>query len=88
MRGGCWHVACMLWPEGLVLPESKGGEGTCESCTSKVHERPGVLSREPQDIAGLEVAVHPATGVQLRQPLCNEAQSLHACIAIQYKVIA
>ena len=45
---------------------------------SKVHERPGVDVREAEDVARLEVAVHPAARVQLLQLLCDVGQRLHS----------
>ena len=51
---------------------------TCAGGASKVHECPGVLAGEAQHVAGLEVEVRPPAAVQLRQPLCYQAQRLHA----------
>ena len=36
-----------------------------------------MLTREAQDVAWLEVAVHPPAAMQLRQPFRNQAKGLH-----------
>lgn len=50
---------------------------TLFSSATEVHERPGVVGGQPQHVAGLEVTVHPPTGMQLGQLLCSQIQSLH-----------
>ena len=44
---------------------------------AKVDERPLKVLRPPEDVAGLEVAVHEVCGVQPLQPCCHVAEHLH-----------
>ena len=55
----------------------KSSNRTCACGTAKVHQCPRMLTREAQDVAGLEVAVHPPAAMQLRQPLRNQTERLH-----------
>ena len=50
---------------------------TCACGTAKVHQSPRMLTRQAQNVAGLEVAVHPPAAMQLCQPLRNQTERLH-----------
>ena len=51
----------------IVEAEVEVGVRARSRRTPKVDERPGVLRRQPNCVAGLEVAVHEARRVQLLQ---------------------
>lgn len=64
--------------DGAAAGASVHGAGRTDGLSAaEVDERPGVGRRAPEDVAGLEVAVTQAGGVQQLQALCDVAQHKH-----------
>ena len=61
-----------------VVDHMRKGRRTSFSSAAKVHECPGVAAGKAQDVAGLEVAVHPPALVQGLQALGNVRQRLYS----------
>ena len=66
-----------LW-RGVGKGEAKVGCLSGAGGETKVDERPGRRAGQEHDVAGLEVAVHPAVAVQLRQTARHLPDYLHS----------